>query len=109
MELRNLSTDDAFSAAKKGVIIRHLTVPEIVLQTPESDHEGMPTPLCWCKMRTVLRKTAAALISAGFMLAMAHHPVEILGLACGEAPDHGSDLGHGILLVHLTVGNISSF
>jgi hypothetical protein len=67
IKLRNLSADDAFAAAKKGVIIRHLTVPEIVLQTPGSDHEGMPMPFRWCKMRTVLRKTAAACISAGFM------------------------------------------
>ncbi|KAJ7867114.1 hypothetical protein B0H13DRAFT_2352064 [Mycena leptocephala] len=72
MELRNLSVDDPFAAAKKGVMIRHLTVPEIVLQTPENDHEGMPMPFQWCKMRNVLRKTAAACIPAGFMPAKAY-------------------------------------
>ncbi|KAF7372302.1 hypothetical protein MVEN_00090400 [Mycena venus] len=71
-ELQNLSADDPFAAAKKGGVIRHSTVPEIVLQTPENDHEGMPTPLRWCKMRTVLRKTAAARIPAGFVLATAY-------------------------------------
>ncbi|KAJ7249964.1 hypothetical protein C8J57DRAFT_1239526 [Mycena rebaudengoi] len=61
-----------FAAAKKGGIIRHSTVPEIVLQTPESDHEGIPTRLRWCKMRTVLHKTAAARIPASFVLATAY-------------------------------------
>ncbi|KAJ7262163.1 hypothetical protein C8J57DRAFT_1232280 [Mycena rebaudengoi] len=36
-------------------------------ETPESDHEGIPTHLCWCKMRTVLHKTAAARIPASFV------------------------------------------
>ncbi|KAJ7233431.1 hypothetical protein C8J57DRAFT_1249909 [Mycena rebaudengoi] len=71
-ELQNLSADDPFAAAKKGGIIRHSTVPEIVLQTPESDHEGIPTHLCWCKMRTVLHKTAAARIPASFVPATAY-------------------------------------
>ncbi|KAJ7212877.1 hypothetical protein C8J57DRAFT_1256178 [Mycena rebaudengoi] len=71
-ELQNLSANDPFAAAKKGGIIRHSTVPEIILQTPESDHEGIPTRLCWCKMRTVLHKTAAARIPASFVLATAY-------------------------------------
>ncbi|KAJ7204917.1 hypothetical protein C8J57DRAFT_1259133 [Mycena rebaudengoi] len=72
LQLQNLSANDPFAAAKKGGIIRHSTVPEIVLQTPESDHEGIPTPFRWCKMRTILRKTAAVRIPAGFVLATAY-------------------------------------
>jgi hypothetical protein len=51
-----------------------LTIPETVLQVPEPffGTEINPSPRKWCKIKTVIRKAAAARIPASFLLAGAY-------------------------------------
>jgi hypothetical protein len=58
--------------SKHGKVVGHLTVPEAVLQTPEDSSEKELMPLRFCKMRIIVRKTAAARIPARLWLATAY-------------------------------------
>ncbi|KAJ7688094.1 hypothetical protein B0H14DRAFT_3533549 [Mycena olivaceomarginata] len=71
-ELQSVDEGDPLGRAKHGKVVRHLTVPEAVLQTPEDSSEEEPMPPRFCKMGIILRKTAAARIPAGFWLATAY-------------------------------------
>jgi hypothetical protein len=71
-ELSSIATDDPFAVAKMGQVIRHLTIPETVLQVPEPFFGAQTTPRKWCKIKTVIRKAAAARIPASFLLAGAY-------------------------------------
>ncbi|KAJ7708140.1 hypothetical protein B0H17DRAFT_1124917 [Mycena rosella] len=72
-ELQHLSVDDSFYAHKRGKIIHHMTVPEIVLQTPETSAKGENIPRNWCKIGTSVTKAAGARIPRSFRLATAYN------------------------------------
>ncbi|KAJ7842638.1 hypothetical protein B0H14DRAFT_3456690 [Mycena olivaceomarginata] len=67
-----IAADDPLAAAKGSIVIRHLTIPETVLQVPETSASLESMPREFCKIRTFIRKAAAARISPGFCLATAY-------------------------------------
>ncbi|KAJ7309425.1 hypothetical protein DFH08DRAFT_823369 [Mycena albidolilacea] len=67
-----IAADDPLAAAKRGIVVRHLTIPETVLQVPETSAGLESMPCEFCKIRTFIRKAAAARISPGFCLATAY-------------------------------------
>ncbi|KAJ6569381.1 hypothetical protein B0H19DRAFT_1066129 [Mycena capillaripes] len=69
-ELEEIAAGDPLSDAKRGKVVRNLTVPEIVLQSAETPSEdGMLYK--WCKIGTRTTKAANARIPASFALANA--------------------------------------
>ncbi|KAJ7808385.1 hypothetical protein B0H14DRAFT_3482414 [Mycena olivaceomarginata] len=68
-----IAADDPLAAAKGGDVIRHLTIPETVLQVPKTSAGLESMPREFCKIRTFIRKAAAARISPGFCLATAYN------------------------------------
>lgn len=73
-ELEKLSKNDPLYLAKKGMVIRHMTEPELVLQAAE-DTAGQNMPARWCKIGTRVTKAAAARIPAKTVLASAYDPI----------------------------------
>ncbi|KAJ7607646.1 hypothetical protein DFH06DRAFT_1379863 [Mycena polygramma] len=71
-ELLDITEMDPHAVAKKGQVIRNLTIPEVVLQVPEASYGGRSIPLRWCKIGAVVRKTAAARIPPNFVHATAY-------------------------------------
>ncbi|KAJ7916650.1 hypothetical protein B0H13DRAFT_1870985 [Mycena leptocephala] len=70
-ELQALHPDDPFAGAKRGKVIRNMTVPEIVLQAAESSIEAENIPRRWCHIGTRISKAADARIPPSFVLANA--------------------------------------
>ncbi|KAJ7791820.1 hypothetical protein B0H13DRAFT_2394160 [Mycena leptocephala] len=61
-ELQALHPDDPLAGAKRGKVIRNMTVPEIVLQAAESSIEAENIPRRWCHISTRISKAADARI-----------------------------------------------
>ncbi|KAJ7860022.1 hypothetical protein B0H13DRAFT_2355827 [Mycena leptocephala] len=59
-ESQALHPDDPFAGAKRGKVIRNMTVPEIVLQAAESSMEAENIPRRWCHIGTRISKAADA-------------------------------------------------
>ncbi|KAF8142739.1 hypothetical protein K438DRAFT_1784448 [Mycena galopus ATCC 62051] len=71
-ELKKINTNDPLLGAKRGKVIRNKTVPEIVMNTPEtSSSTNEIIPYRWCKMGIRISKAAAPRIPPKFVLANA--------------------------------------
>ncbi|KAK6974108.1 hypothetical protein R3P38DRAFT_2432008, partial [Favolaschia claudopus] len=70
-ELIQLEHDDPYADAKEGSIVRNLTTPEIVLNTPENNQSGLVISYQFSKIRIKLSTSAAAHIPPSFELANA--------------------------------------
>jgi hypothetical protein len=71
-ELAYIAADDPYALAKKGQVFRHLTIPETVFQVPETSYRMQNIPPKWCKIKTLVRKAAAAHIPPRFSLPTAY-------------------------------------
>ncbi|KAF8160547.1 hypothetical protein K438DRAFT_1985649 [Mycena galopus ATCC 62051] len=71
-ELKKINNNDPLLGAKRGKVIRNKTVPEIVMNTPEtSSSTNEIIPYRWCKMGIRISKAAAPCIPPKFVLANA--------------------------------------